>query len=145
MSAVARRYFVRAQTQQVAGELDGAREGFAAALELCPSFVEARIGAALLLASREPARAAQLLRAGCGRAMPKSARYKLACALGEVLVLSGDFAGAEAAFAEASTLVRSIELIGRIARLRAKAGRYTEAFEALSDATARRTDDGTKS
>jgi tetratricopeptide (TPR) repeat protein len=138
MSAVARRYFVRAQKQQAAGDLDGAREGFAAALELCPAFVEARIGSALLLASRDPMRAAQLLRAGRARSMAKSARYKLACALAEVLLLGGDFAGAEAAYVEALTLIRSTELDGRIARLRAKAGRYAEAIAAFSVAAAKR-------
>ena len=65
MSApVARRYFARGKEQLRAGDLDAATQSFAAAVELAPYFVEARVGAALTLARSDPPRAAQLLRAG---------------------------------------------------------------------------------
>ncbi len=58
MSApVARRYFARGKEQLRAGDLDAAAQSFAAAVELAPYFVEARVGAALTLARTDPPRA----------------------------------------------------------------------------------------
>ena len=62
MSAIARRYYVRAVEALRRGELDGARDGLRGALELAPGFIAARIAFASLLARNgEAARA----RASC--------------------------------------------------------------------------------
>ena len=62
MSMVARRYFVRGREHLRRGQLDDAEREFAAAVDLAPSFIEARIGHALTLSRTDPPRAAQSLR-----------------------------------------------------------------------------------
>jgi tetratricopeptide (TPR) repeat protein len=127
---VARRYFVRAREQLMRGDMESACQEFGAAIELVPGFVAARIGYALTLARRDPPRAAQALRNGLGaRAQRVTERRDLLCALGDVLVASGDYPGAEAAYAEAATLSPAARpLHDRLARLRAKTGRFSEAL-----------------
>jgi thioredoxin-like negative regulator of GroEL len=136
MSApVARRYFVRARQQLRAGDLEGAAQAFAAAVELAPAFVEARVGAALTLARTDPPRAANLLRRGLAGVTRAGDRRLLLCALGDVLTGAGDFPGADEAYAQAAQIPGRNPLAARLARLHAKTGRYAEAFAALVAAT----------
>jgi hypothetical protein len=131
MSApVARRYFVRARELLRRGDLDAACTEFSAAIELVPTFVEARVGFALTLARVDPPRAAQSLRVGLQRATRRSERRQLLCALGDVLLTSGDYPGAGGAYAEAVDLGAS-GLADRLARLNAKTGRFAEALAAM--------------
>ena len=105
MSAyVARRYFVRGREHLRRGEYDEAEREFAAAIELSPLFVEARIGYALVVCRTDPPRAAQLLRTGVQRAQRPTERRVLLGALGDVQLAGGDFLGAEESFAEAARL-----------------------------------------
>jgi hypothetical protein len=138
MSTAARRYFLRARERLRAGDEEGAGESFSAALELCPSFVEARIGCALSLVRHDPPRAAQLLRSGLSRGVHPWARARILYALGDVLVAGGDFTGADAAYSEAGTLGGADEptgsagsLAARKARLLGKTARYADAFSAI--------------
>ncbi len=131
MSAVvARRYFVRGRDLLRQGALDEACESFGAAVELCPLYVEARVGYALTLVRSDPPRAAQSLRAGLGRAQRHSERRLLSCALGDVLVQGGDYPGAESAYSDAIAL-GAVELHDRLGRLRAKTGRFAEALDEI--------------
>ena len=136
MSApVARRYFMRGRQQLRAGDLDGAAQSFTAAVELAPQFAEARVGAALTLVRSDPPRAAQLLRVGLRSATRASQRRMILCALGDVLTAGGDFPGADEAYAQAAQIPGRNPLAARLARLRAKTGRYDDAFAALLSAT----------
>jgi tetratricopeptide (TPR) repeat protein len=131
MSApVARRYFLRGRELLKRGEVDSACQEFGNALELVPEFVEARVGFALTLARIDPPRAAQSLRSGLGRHRRPGERRQLLCALGDVLLTSGDYPGAEAAYEEATTL-GGTQLHDRLGRLRAKTGRFAEALQEL--------------
>jgi tetratricopeptide (TPR) repeat protein len=131
MSApVARRYFLRGRELLKRGDIDSACQEFANALELIPDFVEARVGFALTLARIDPPRAAQSLRNGLNRHQRQSQRRQLLCALGDVLLTSGDYPGAEAAYDEAITLGQK-SLHDRLGRLRAKTGRFAEALGEL--------------
>jgi thioredoxin-like negative regulator of GroEL len=130
MSApVARRYFVRARELLRRGDMESACLEFGAAVELQPNFVAARIGYALTLARRDPPRAAQALRSGLRGRLRVSERRDLLCALGDVSVASGDYPSAEAAYDEAAALPGAGRpLHNRLARLRAKTGRFAEAL-----------------
>ena len=131
MSApVARRYFLRGRELLKRGDLDSACHEFGNALELVPDFVEARVGFALTLARIDPPRAAQSLRSGLNRTARPGQRKQLLCALGDVLLTSGDYPGAEAAYEEATTL-GAAKLHDRLGRLRAKTGRFAEAIGEL--------------
>jgi thioredoxin-like negative regulator of GroEL len=134
-AAVARRYFVRGRAQLGTGDLEAAAQSFAAAVELAPDFTEARVGAALTIARNDPPRAAQLLRVGLRGVTRPSPRRLLLVALGDVLTAGGDFPGADEAYAEASLLPGRHPLAARLARLRAKTGRYAEALATLAGAT----------
>jgi thioredoxin-like negative regulator of GroEL len=134
-AAVARRYFVRGREQLRLGDLDAAAQSFAAAVELAPSFVEARAGAALTLARTDPPRAAQLLRVGLRELVRASPRRLLLVALGDVLTAGGDFPGADEAYAQAAQLPGRHPLASRLARVQAKTGRYQEALATLAAAT----------
>ena len=131
MSApVARRYFLRGRELLKRGDSDSACHEFSNALELVPDFVEARVGFALTLARSDPPRAAQSLRSGLNRTTRPSQRLQLLCALGDVLLTSGDYPGAEAAYDEATAL-GARKLHDRLGRLRAKTGRFAEAVSEL--------------
>ncbi len=139
MSVVARRYFLRGREARHRGDLAAAREAWAAAVELCPSFVEARIGLGMAIVRDDPRRAAVSLRAGLVHAPTGRRRRLLLEALGEAQLLGGDFIGADASLSEAATLPGAgPELWLRIARLRARTHRFGEAFEAFAQAVARR-------
>jgi Flp pilus assembly protein TadD len=131
-AAVARRYFVRGREQLRRGDFDSAVQEFGAAVELHPTYVEARVGYALTLARTDPPRAANSLRAGLQRATRATERAPLLCALGDVLLIGGDFRGAESAYTEAAALPNaSRKLHDRLARLRAKTGQYAEALSEM--------------
>ena len=138
MSAIARRYYVRAVEQLRRGDQEQAREDFRAALELAPSFAQARVAYANALArSGDAPRAAQLLRNGLGRpGIGGRERLGLLRALGDVLIAANDYRGAEEAFFEAARVgdgigLPQVDLHDRLARLRAKTGRFPEALDEL--------------
>ena len=142
MSAVARRYYVRAMDALRRGEIDTARDDLRAAMDLAPYFINARTSFASLLArAGEANRASQLLRDGlkdeerAGRTHTPGV-ISLHRALGEVLIAAGDYRGAEASFTAAAEAgqragVPQRDLADRLARLRAKTGRFTEALDQL--------------
>ena len=131
MSApVARRYFLRGRELLKRGDIDSACQEFSNALELVPDFVEARVGYALTLARIDSPRAAQSLRSGLNRQVRPTQRRQLLCALGDVLLTSGDYFGAEQAYDEATALGQT-GLHDRLGRLRAKTGRFKEAIAEL--------------
>lgn len=138
VSAVARRYYVRGVEELRRGDVEQAREDFRSALELAPTFGEARIAYAHALArTSEAPRAAQLLRTGLGRpGIRDRERTALLRALGDVLIAAGDYRGAEEAYFEASRAgdrvgIQQVDLHDRLARLRAKTGRFAEALDEL--------------
>lgn len=135
MSAtIARRYYLRGVDELRRGELDDACQDLLAAVQLVPSFYEARIAyATALLRLKDPPRASQTLRAGLHYAQTGPSRAALCRALGDALVSAGDFPAAEQAFAEsrASNAQDSADLHDRVARLRARTGRFDEAFTEL--------------
>lgn len=136
MSAVARRYFVRGRELLRRGAWDDAARELSAAIELSPTFFEARIGLALAVVRTDPPRAAQILRVGLQRAVRATERRALGDALGDVLLLAGDFPGADAAYREAAAIPGPLSPArhDRLARLHAKAGRFTEALTELAAA-----------
>src|SRR5262249_52790644 len=102
---MARRYFVRAHAELGRGEVEAAAESFRAAMDLSATFLSARLGyAAALVRLGDTPRAAQVLRAGVGRATSDRARAALLQMLGDVLVAGGDFFGAEDAYRQVSDL-----------------------------------------
>lgn len=135
MSAlIARRYYVRGCDELRRGDLEDACQDLQAAIQLIPSFYEARIAyAAALLRLKDPPRAAQTLRAGLHYSPGGAGRSMLLRALGDALLISGDFPGAEEALSEttASSASDSADLHDRKARLRARTGRFNEAFTEL--------------
>jgi hypothetical protein len=56
-------------------------------------------------------------------------------ALGDLLTAGGDFVGADEAYAEAAQLPGRHPLAARLARLRAKTGRFAEALATIAAAT----------
>lgn len=132
MSAlVARRYYLRGAEALQRREHDEAMGDFQAALELCPHFYEARVGVALALCRQgESARAANLLRGRLAEATELAERVALSQALAEALIASRDLLGAERALAEA-VAGGAAGLHDPLARLRARSGRFSEAFAEL--------------
>lgn len=135
MSALyARRYYVRGSEELKKGALDDALQDFQAAIQLAPGFYEARIGyATTLLKMNDPPRAAQTLRVGLAQAVGRGERFALLRTLGDALIASGDFFGAEDALFEATQLgvADSADLHDRLARVRARTGRLGDAFDEL--------------
>lgn len=137
MSAVARRYFVRGRNYLRKGEFDDAQREFAAALELSPGFVEARLGYAHIVVRNDAQRAAQSLRVGLTRTTRPTERRQLLAALGDALVCTGDLGGAREAFNEAVQLPGGeVGLHDRLSRLYAKTGQFAEALRHLAVAAA---------
>ena len=135
MSVVARRYFLRGREARNRGDAAAAREAFAAAVELCPTFVEARIGLGMVQLRDDPPRASATLRAGLGHAPRGRRRRILLEALGEAQIMAHDFPGADVSLSEAATLPGAgPELWLRIARLRARTRRFADSFAAFQQA-----------
>ena len=136
MSVVARRYYLRGREALRRSDNDEAARELDAALQLSPSFVEARIAHAIALQrSGDHPRAAQSLRSGLQRTTRAPERRPLLVALADVLLDLGDTDGAARALAEAAQLPGALpKLADRLARLHARTGRYSEALAALLDA-----------
>jgi thioredoxin-like negative regulator of GroEL len=133
MASVARRYYERGKQALDAGDLETAKESLGAAIELAPGFGNARIAYAVALAKAgDCPQAAAVLRAGIPRASSTIAAAAMYATLGDVLVLGGDFFGAEDAFAQAAqTPGFAIRVASGMARVHARLGRYREMAEAL--------------
>lgn len=126
MSSVARRYYERGRASLATNDLESAQEALRAALDLAPQFGDARIayGVALAKAGDAP-RAAQVLRHGLGRASSPIAAAAMHATLGDVLVMAGDFFGAEEAF-QAARATKGFEAraAAGLARVYARLGRF---------------------
>lgn len=136
MSAVARRYFERGLQALQSNDLETAQESLRAALDLAPGFCNARCayGVALAKAGDAP-RAATVLRAGIPRATSPITAAALYATLGDVLVLGGDFFGAEEAFKQAAlTPGFEARVASGLARVQARLGRFREMAASLKRA-----------
>ena len=141
MSTVARRYLERGKASLAGGDLESAQESLRAAVELAPSLVDARMALAIATArAGDPPRAAQLLRAGLGRANSPVAAAAMWCTLGDVLTLGGDFFGAEEAFGRAAGAPGfEARVASGLARVYGRLGRYADMTTQLQRAAARST------
>lgn len=140
MSSVARRYYERGRQALASGDLETAQESLRAALDLAPNFGNARIALAVAIAkSGDGPRAAQILRAGIPRASSRISAAAMYATLGDVLVLAGDFFGAEEAFGHAAqTPGFEARVASGLARVYAKLGRYRDMATQLRRAAAAR-------
>jgi thioredoxin-like negative regulator of GroEL len=128
VSAVARRYYDRGRAALEVNDLDSAQEALRAALDLAPMFGNARVAYAVALAkANDCPRAAQVLRAGLGRASSPISAAAMYATLGDVLTLGGDFFGAEEAFnAAGQTPGFEVRVAAGLARVYARLGRYRD-------------------
>jgi len=128
MSSVARRYYERGKAALDHGDLASAQEALGAALELAPHYGNARVAYAVAVARAGDApRAAQLLRAGLARASSSIAAAAMHATLGDVLVLAGDFFGAEDAFKHAGAVPGfEARAASGLARVYGRLGRYAD-------------------
>ena len=128
MSAVARRYYDRGRSALESGDLESAQEALRAALDLAPTFGNARVAYAVALArGGDCPRAAAVLRAGLGRASSPISAAAMYATLGDVLTLGGDFFGAEEAFQTAAqTPGFEVRVASGLARVYARLGRYRD-------------------
>jgi len=128
VSSVARRYYERGRAALETNDLEAAQEALRAALDLAPQFGNARVAYAVALAKAGDApRAAQVLRAGLGRASSPISAAAMHATLGDVLTLAGDFFGAEEAFNSAArTPGFEAARASGLARVYAKLGRFAD-------------------
>jgi tetratricopeptide (TPR) repeat protein len=128
VSSVARRYYERGRAALEVNDLESAQESLRAALDLAPAFGNARVAYAVALAkANDCPRAAQILRAGLGRASSPISAAAMYATLGDVLTLGGDFFGAEDAFnAAAHTPGFEARVASGLARVYARLGRYRD-------------------
>ncbi|HEY0191529.1 MAG TPA: tetratricopeptide repeat protein [Kofleriaceae bacterium] len=128
MSAVARRYYERGRSALDTNDLESAQESLRAALDLAPGFGNARVAYAVALARAGDApRAAAVLRAGFGRASSRISSAALQATLGDVLIVGGDFLGAEQAFTTArQTPGFEVRAAAGLARVYARLGRFAD-------------------
>lgn len=133
MSQVARRYYDRGVKALASNDLESSLEALRAAVELAPTFGNARVAFAIALAkSGDAPRGASVLRAGIGRASSKVSAAAMWATLGDVLTLGGDFFGAEDAFREASAVAGyEARAASGLARVYAKLGRHKDMAEQL--------------
>lgn len=138
MSAVARRYYERGRAALDTGDLESAQEALRAAIDLAPSFGNARVAYAVALArAGDCPRAAQLLRAGIPRASSPISAAAMYATLGDVLALGGDFYGAEEAFQQAGQVPGfEARVASGLARVYGKLGRYSDMAAQLRHAAA---------
>ena len=136
MSAQARRYYERGKQALDAGDLETAQQQLASALQLAPAFGNAICAYAVALAKAGDApRAASVLRSGIPRATSRVSAAAMHATLGDVLVLSGDFFGAEDAFnAAAATPGVEARVASGLARVYSRLGRYRDMALALERA-----------
>lgn len=128
MSSVARRYYERGRSALATGDLESAQESLRAALDLAPQFGNARVAFAVAVArAGDCPRAAQILRSGIPRASSRVSAAAMYATLGDVLVLGGDFFGAEEAFQQAAaTPGFEARVASGLARVYARLGRYSD-------------------
>jgi thioredoxin-like negative regulator of GroEL len=128
VSSVARRYYERGKAALDGGDLASAQEALAAALDLAPSFGNARVAYAVALAKAgDCPRAASVLRAGIPRASSAISAAAMYATLGDVLTLGGDFLGAEEAFnTAAQTPGFEARVASGLARVYARLGRHRD-------------------
>ena len=128
MSAVARRYYERGRAALEVNDLESSQESLRAALDLAPAFGNARVAYAVALArANDCPRAAQILRAGIGRASSPISAAAMQATLGDVLTLGGDFLGAEDAFKLAAQAPGfEVRVASGLARVYARLGRFRE-------------------
>ena len=133
MSAVARRYYERGLAALATNDLETAQEALRAALDLAPGFNNARCAYAVALAKAGDApRAATVVRAGIPRATSPITAAALHATLGDVLVMSGDFFGAEDAFTTAAqTPGFEVRAASGLARVQARLGRFRDMAQSL--------------
>lgn len=138
MSAVARRYYERGRAALDSGDLESAQEALRAAIDLAPAFGNARVAYAVALArAGDCPRAAQLLRSGIPRASSPISAAAMYATLGDVLVLGGDFYGAEEAFQQAAQVPGfEARVASGLARVYGKLGRYADMAAQLRRAAA---------
>jgi Flp pilus assembly protein TadD len=128
VSAVARRYYERGRAALGTNDFEAAQESFRAALDLAPQFGDARVAYGIALAKAgDCPRAAQILRHGLGRASSPIMAAALHATIGDVLVMGGDFFGAEEAFQLArNTPGFEGRAASGLARVYARLGRYAD-------------------
>src|SRR5690606_41663559 len=136
MSTPARRYYERGNQALEVGGLASAQEALASALQLAPSFGNAICAYAVALAKAgDTPRAASVLRSGIPRATSRISAAAMYATLGDVLVLGGDFFGAEEAFEQAArTPGFEVRVASGLARVYARLGRYRDMALALQRA-----------
>src|SRR5262245_30590908 len=136
MSAQARRYYERGKQALETADFETALQQLQSALQLAPNFGNAIVAYAVALAkSGDCPRAATVLRGGIPRASSKKSAAAMQATLGDVLVLGGDFYGAEEAFkAAAQTPGFEARVAAGLARVHARLGRYREMAQALQRA-----------
>jgi len=136
MSAQARRYYERGKAALDGGDLESAQQALASALQLAPNFGNAIVAYAVALARAGDApRGAAVLRSGIPRASSKISSAAMYATLGDVLVLGGDFFGAEDAFnMAAQTPGFEARVASGLARVHARLGRYSDMAQALQRA-----------
>jgi thioredoxin-like negative regulator of GroEL len=140
MSSVARRYYERGKHALEAGDLETAQESLRAAIDLAPAFGNARVAYAVALArAGDCPRAASVLRTGIPRASSRISAAAMCATLGDVLVLGGDFLGAEEAFQQAAqTPGFEARSAAGLARVYARLGRFADMAVQLRRAAAMR-------
>lgn len=138
MSAAARRYYERGRAALDTGDLESAQEALRSAIDLAPHFGNARVAYAVALAKAgDCPRAANVLRAGLARASSAISAAAMYATLGDVLVLGGDFFGAEEAFnTAAQTPGFEARVASGLARVYARLGRYRDMAVQLRRAAA---------
>jgi thioredoxin-like negative regulator of GroEL len=138
VSAQARRYYERGKQALDTGDLETAQQQLASALQLAPSFGNAICAYAVALAKAgDCPRAASVLRSGIARATSRVSAAAMHATLGDVLVLGGDFFGAEDAFnAAAQTPGFEARVASGLARVYARLGRYRDMAQQLARAAA---------
>ena len=128
MSQVARRYYDRGVAAMANGDLESALEALRAAVDLAPTFGNARVAYGIALAKYGDApRGATILRSGIGRASSRISAAAMWATLGDVLTMGGDFFGAEEAFREAAQVPGfEARAASGLARVYAKLGRHKD-------------------
>jgi Flp pilus assembly protein TadD len=136
VSAQARRYYERGKQALDNGDLETAQQELASALQLAPSYGNATCAYAVALAKAgDCPRAATILRAGIPRATSRVSAAAMYATLGDVLVLGGDFFGAEDAFnTAAQTPGFEARVASGLARVYARLGRYRDMAQQLARA-----------
>lgn len=138
MSAQARRYYERGKQALDSGNLETAQQQLSSALQLAPNFGSATCAYAVALAKAgDCPRAATVLRSGIPRATTRVSAAAMHATLGDVLVLGGDFFGAEDAFnTAAQTPGFEARVASGLARVYARLGRYRDMAQQLARAAA---------